>query len=204
MTTPYSTEALQKSAIQHLWMHNRDWVQMAEEGGPNIIVEGKGIRVTDARGKEWIDANGGYVSVNIGYGRAELAEVAREQMRRLPYFPQGSATEPLIRLVEKLAQITPGSLERAWPVTGGTEANETAIKIARAYHKRTGQPGRYKIISRRGSYHGAYGAALWTGGSASRSDYEPAFPGMVFAPQPNPYRCERGGITPSECAILCA
>ena len=154
-------EALRKSALEHLWMHNRDWVQMAEEGGPDIIVEGNGVRVTDAEGKQWIDVHGGYASVNIGYGHTELADVTREQMRRLTYFPQGTATEPLVRLVEKIAQIAPGTLERTWPVTGGTEANETAIKIARAYHKRIGEPGRYKIISRRGSYHGAFGAALW-------------------------------------------
>jgi adenosylmethionine-8-amino-7-oxononanoate aminotransferase len=185
-------------------MHNNDWVQMAEEGGPPIIVEGKGIRVTDTEGKSWIDVNGGYSSVNVGYGRTEIADAAREQMMKLSYFPQGSTTEPLVRLVEKLAQITPGSLERTWPVTGGSEANETAVKIARAYQKRVGQPGRYKIISRRGSYHGATGGVMWMGGTASRSDYEPAYPGMVYVPQPNPYHCDMGGETPSECAIRCA
>ena len=134
---------------------------------------------------------------------AEIAEAMRDQMGRLAYFPQGSTTEPLVRLVEKLAELTPGDLERSWPVTGGSEANETALKIARAYHKRRGESGRYKIISRRGSYHGALGAVMWTGGGA-REDYEPAFPGMVYAPQPNPYRCELGGTTPSECAVRCA
>ena len=113
-------------------MHSRDWVQMAEEGGPLVVVEGDGIRVTDSEGNSWIDVNGGYASVNIGYGRTEIAEAVREQMLKLSYFPQASITEPLVRFVEKLAEITPGSLERAWPVTGGSEANETAIKIARA------------------------------------------------------------------------
>ena len=197
-------ETLRRSALDHLWMHNRDWVQMAEEGGPPIIVEGQGIRVTDSEGKKWIDVNGGYTSVNIGYGRTEIAEAVREQMQRLTYFPQGTTTEPLVRFAEKLAQISPGSLERCWPVTGGSEANETAIKIARAYHKRMGEPGRYKIISRRGSYHGALGAVMWMGGTTERSDYEPAYPGMVYAPQPNPYRCELGGETPSERAVRCA
>ena len=197
-------EALRRSALEHLWMHNRDWVQMAEEGGPPIIVEGKGIRVTDSEGKSWIDVSGGYASVNVGYGRTEIADAAREQMLKLSYFPQGTATEPLVRLAEKLAEITPGSLERSWPVTGGSEANETAIKIARAYHRRLGDSGRYKIISRRGSYHGATGGVMWLGGSTDRSDYEPAYPGMVYAPQPNPYSCELGGKTPSECAVRCA
>ena len=201
MVGDHDTGALRESAREHLWMHNHDWVQMAEEGGPPIVVAGDGIRVTDSEGRTWVDVNGGYASVNVGYGRTEIAEAALGQMRRLAYFPQGSITEPLVRLVEKLAQIAPGNLERSWPVTGGSEANETAIKIARAYHKRRGDPGRYKIISRRGSYHGAIGAVMWTGGGSDRSDYEPAFPGMVYAPQPNPYRCEMGGQTPEECAV---
>ena len=197
-------DQLKRSAVDHLWMHNRDWAQLAEEGGLRVIVEGDGIRVTDSDGRQWIDVQGGYAPVNVGYGRTEIADAMRYQMERLAYFPQGSATEPLVRLVEKLAELTPGDLERSWPVTGGSEANETALKIARAYHKRRGEPGRYKIISRRGSYHGALGAVMWTGGDGAREDYEPAFPGMVYAPQPNPYRCEMGGATPSECAVRCA
>lgn len=204
MVDVQDTQSLRLSALEHLWMHNRDWVEMAEEGEPTIIVEGNGIRVKDSEGKEWIDVHGGYASVNIGYGRTEIAEAVRDQMMKLTYFPQGTTTEPLVRLVEKLAQIAPGSLERTWPVTGGSEANETAVKIARAYQKRVGESGRYKIISRRGSYHGALGAVQWMGGTTDRSDYEPAFPGMVYAPQPLPYRCEFGADTPSECAIKCA
>jgi adenosylmethionine-8-amino-7-oxononanoate aminotransferase len=185
-------------------MHSRDWVQMAEEGGPPIMVEGHGVRVTDSEGNSFIDCNGGYASVNVGYGRTEIAEAARDQMKRLIYFAQGSTTEPVVRLVEKLAQITPGSLERTWPVSGGSEANETAVKIARSYHKRRGEAGRYKIISRKGSYHGATAGVMWMGAPSNVSDYEPAIPGMLYAPQPNPLRCELGGETPSECAIRCA
>jgi len=198
------TETLRRTALEHLWMHSRDWVQMAEEGGPSIMVEGHGVRVTDSEGKSFIDCNGGYTSVNLGYGRTEIAEAARDQMEKLIYFPQGSTTEPMVRLAEKLAQLTPGSLERSWPVSGGSEANETALKIARAYHKRRGEPGRYKIISRKGSYHGATAGVMWMGAPSNVSDYEPALPGMVYAPQPNPLSCELGGATPSECAVRCA
>ena len=202
MVETIDTHSLQKSAQEHLWMHNRDWVQLAEEGGPTIIVEAEGVRAVDSDGKVWLDVNGGYCSVNAGYGRTEIAEAMREQMNRLTYFPQGTTTEPLIRLAEKIADITPGSLNRMWPVTGGSEANETAIKIAKAYQKRVGQPGRYKIISRKGSYHGATGGVMFLG--SVTPDYEPAPTGMVYAPQPNPYRCERGGTTPTECAERCA
>jgi adenosylmethionine-8-amino-7-oxononanoate aminotransferase len=206
MANARDTEELRQASLDHLWMVARDWVQMAEEGGPLIIVDGKGVRVTDSDGVSWIDVNGGFGSVNVGYGRTEIAQEAREQMRRLSYIPSGTITPPLVRLVEKLAQITPGNLERSWPTSGGSEANETAIKMARAYHKRTGEPGRYKIISRRGSYHGSSGGVLWLGGAqpADRLDYEPAPLGMLYAPHPDPYRCELRGQTPSECAILCA
>jgi adenosylmethionine-8-amino-7-oxononanoate aminotransferase len=206
MVAVTDSEALRRSSLKYLWMHNRDWTQMAEDGEPRIMVGGEGVRVTDSEGKTWIDVNGGYNSVNVGYGRTEIADAAYEQMVKLPYFPQGTTTAPTVMFAEKLAQITPGSLERTWPVSGGSEANETALKIARSYHKRRGETGRYKVISRKGSYHGMTGGVLWLGGAgrAAREDFEPAYPGMVYAPQPLPYRCELGGASPSECAVRCA
>ena len=207
MVTTTDYEALRQASLKYQWMHNRDWVQMAEEGEPQVMVEGKGVRVTDSEGRSYIDVNGGYNSVNVGYGRTEIVEAAYEQMLKLTYFPQGTTTVPTIKLAEKLAEITPGSLSRVFPVSGGSEANETALKIVRAYHKRRGEPGRYKIISRRGSYHGMTGGVVWLGGgppAPSREDFEPMYPGMIHAPQPNAYRCEMGGETPSECAIRCA
>lgn len=206
MVATFNSETIRQKSLQYLWMHNRDWSQMAEDGEPSIIVGGKGVRVTDGDGKSWIDVNGGYNSVNVGYGRDEIADAAYEQMMKISYFPNGTTTVPMVELAEKLAEITPGSLNRVFPVSGGSEANETALKIARAYHKRRGDNGRYKVISRRGSYHGTTAGVLWLGGSsaAPRADFEPMYPGMVHAPQPNPYHCELGGETPSECATRCA
>lgn len=200
MTTISEVNSVRQAALDHLWMHNSDWTTMAEEGGPPIMVSGDGVRVTDAEGNVWIDAHGGYASVNAGYGHVAIADAMLEQMQKLTYFPQGTTTAPLIRLVEKLGELAPDNLERVWPVSGGSEANETAVKIARAYHRRRGDPGRYKIISRRGSYHGATGGVMWMGASSGLSDFEPAMPGMLYAPQPNFYRCEFGSSTPSECA----
>ena len=206
VTTTADPEALRQASLKYLWMHNRDWIQMAEEGEPRIMVEGHGVKVTDSAGKTWIDVNGGYNSVNVGYGRTEIVEAAYEQMLKLTYRPSGMATIPNIKLAEKLAEIAPGSLSRVYPTSGGSEANETALKIAKAYHRRRGEPGRYKIISRRGSYHGTTGGVMWLGGTSgtSREAFEPMIPGMLYAPQPNPYRCELGGETPSECATRCA
>ena len=117
MVTTLDTEAVRQASHRYLWMHNRDWVQMAEEGDPLIIVEGNGVRVTDSDGRSWIDVNGGYMSVNVGYGRTEIVEAAYEQMARLAYFPNGTTTVPTIGLAQKLADITPGSLSRVFPVS---------------------------------------------------------------------------------------
>ena len=200
------TDGLRGAAIRHLWMHNRDWTQMAEDGEPMIAARGEGVRIEDSDGNSWIDVNGGYNSVNVGYGRMEIADAAHEQMARLSYFPNGTATEPTAALAKKLAEITPGTLSRSFPVSGGSEANETALKIARAYHRRRGDSGRYKVISRIGSYHGTTAGVLWLGGTpqSARADFEPAYPGMVYAPTPLPYRSSIEGETASECAVRCA
>ena len=186
-------------------MPNADWAQMRLDDEPLIIVGGQGLRVTDSDGNRWIDVNGGYASVNVGYGREEIVDAAYEQMQQIAYFPQQTVTPPTVRLAAKLAEITPGSLSRTFLVTGGSEANETALKIARAYHHRCGEPGRYKIISRKGSYHGATGGVLWMGAvEGTLVDYEPPYPGLLYAPQPNTYRCEFNSESAAECATRCA
>ena len=204
--SPTANEELRQMALDHLWMNSRSWTEMAELGEPNFLVEGDGVRVRDVNGRWWLDVNGGYMSVHAGYGRTEIADAAYEQMKRLPYMANTTTAEPTARLAAKLAEITPGSLTRSYFVSGGSEANESALKIARAYQQRVGAPGRHLIVSRRGSYHGALGQTLWLGGMPGnhREDYGPAYPGMVYGPQPLPYRCEFGGQTPSECAVLCA
>ena len=206
MVSVSDTEALRQASLKYLWMHNRDWVQMAEGGDPQVIVEGKGVKVVDSEGNSYIDVKGGYLCVNIGYGRTEVADAAYEQMVKTAHFPSGATSVPTVKLAQKLADLTPGSLSRTFPVSGGSEANETAIKMVRAYHSRRGESGRYKIISRKGSYHGTTGCVMWLGGhpAAPRSDFEPMYPGMLYAPQPHSNRCEMGGQTASECAVRCA
>ena len=198
---------LRANALKYLWMQNKDWSQMAEEGEPSIFVKGDGIRVTDTEGNSYIDVNAGYNSVNIGYGRSEITEEIYNQMLQVNYFPQGTTSKPTIELAKKLSDLTPGDLSRVFPVSGGSEANETALKIARAYHVKRGDVNRNKIISRRGSYHGTTAGVLWLGGGppvASRDDFEPIYPNMIHGPQPNIYRCEFNSLNNSECAIKSA
>ena len=89
MVTISDSEALRRSSLKYLWMHNRDWTQMAEDGEPRIMVGGEGVRVTDSDGNSWIDVNGGYNSVNAGYGRTEIADAAYEQMKKTPLLSAG-------------------------------------------------------------------------------------------------------------------
>lgn len=197
---------LRRVAGQHLWMHNNDWTQVADLGDPPVFVSGNGIRVTDIDGQIWMDVNDGYFSVNIGHGRTEIADAAYKQMKSLAYSPQSTTTPATNMLAEKLADMTPGTLSHVFPVSGGSEANGTAIEIARAYHRRRHEPGRYKVIGCEGSYHGATTDLLWLGSLTEQltADYESAPSGVLRAPLPNPYRCELGGQSPSECAELCA
>ena len=208
MTTPGETEgrALQRAALDHLWVYMREPAEMAEKGEPQVFVEGDGVWVTDTEGRRFMDPMSGLGLKNVGYGRAEIAEAAYDQMRKLSYMPSGAVAVPTVKLAEKLASMTPGSLSRSYFVSGGSEAVETALKLARAYHKRRGEAGRYKIISRRGSYHGATAGVMALGGAPRmrRTDYEPFAPGFLYAPHPHLYRCEFGSASQSECATKCA
>ena len=203
--TASQTKELQDSALEHLWIYTREPSDMAEKGEPQIFVEGKGCKVTDSMGDTYIDCMSGWWLKNVGYGRTEIADAAYDQMLKITYMPDGSTTEPTIRLAEKVASITPGDLSRCFFSSGGSDAMETALKLARAYFKRVGEPTRTKFISRKGSYHGATFGAMSLGGHPGipTKDYEPLLAGCFHAPQPNPYRCEYGGTTPEECAERC-
>ena len=204
--TEDEAKELQRSALEHLWIYNREPSDMAEKGEPHIFVEGKGCQVTDIQGESFIDAMSGWWLKNVGYGRTEIADAAYEQMLHLTYMPSGSTAPSTIKLAQKIADITPGDLSRCFFTSGGSESVETALKLCRAYQRRQGEPTRYRFISRVGSYHGATFGAMALGGSPliPRDDYEPLMPGSVYVPQPNPYRCQLGGASASECAVKCA
>ena len=178
--TQAQVKELQESALEHLWVYLREPSDMAEKGEPQIFVDGKGCRVTDALGHTYIDGMSGLWLKNVGYGRTEIADAAYQQMLKLTYMPMGTTTEPTIRLAEKVASIAPGDLSRCFFTSGGSEAVETAMKLARAYFKRVGEPTRIKFISRKGSYHGATFGTLALGGSPlfPKGDYEPLLAGV--------------------------
>src|ERR1700678_3747716 len=140
------------------------WGHFARHGPgitPPIITRGEGVTIFDDRGKSYLDALSGLFVVQIGHGRTELAEVAARQAETLAFFPLwGYATPTAIELAERLAHYAPGDLNRVFFTTGGTEAVETAWKVAKQYFKLTGKAGKHKVISRSIAYHGTTQGAL--------------------------------------------
>ena len=140
--------------------------QQHETGAPFIFTEGKGVYLTDITGRKVLEGMASLWNVNVGYGRKELAEAAREQMEKLAYSNSFSSmsNEPAIRLAAKLAEITPGNLSVVFYTSGGSEANDTAYKLARYFWKINGLPQKKKIIARQKAYHGVnIGATSATG-----------------------------------------
>jgi adenosylmethionine-8-amino-7-oxononanoate aminotransferase len=156
------------------------------------MVRGEGTRVYDANGTEYFDGLSGLFTNMLGHGRRELADAAAEQMNTLAFFPLWTYAHPkAIELAEKLASLAPGDLNRVFFTTGGAEANESAWKLARQYHKMRGETDRYKVISRDIAYHGTtLGALTITSLESYRKPFEPLVPGAVKVPTINFYRSE--------------
>lgn len=171
-----------------------------------IMVEGQGAVLRDIDGKEYIDAIGALWLANIGYGRKELAEVARRQMEKLSFWSLfwGYGNVPAVELAARLAEIAPPGLSHVFFTSGGSEANETSIKIARLYHVRRGEPSRRHIIGLARAYHGvSYGAMTATGLETVRQNYEPYVGAFDHIPSAYCYRCPLGKAYPA-CGVACA
>lgn len=182
-------QQLSQSARDHLWMHFTR-LSSYEQSPVPVIVKGEGPYVWDAAGKRYFDGLSGLYVVNAGHGRAEIADAASRQAATLGYFPVWSYAHPTaIELAERLSTLTPGDLNRFFFTSGGSEAVESAWKLARQYHKATGNPNKYKIISRNIAYHGTtMGALSITGIPSIRTPFEPLVPGAVKVPNTNFYR----------------
>ena len=153
-----------------------------------VVEKSEGARITDTDGVEYIDAMAGLWCVNVGYGRKELADAAYEQMMKNPYAPLSQGHLPAVGLAEKINELLGGDYVIFFS-NSGSEANETAFKIARQYHQQKDQSSRYKIISRYRAYHGnSFGALAATGQAERKFKYEPLSPGFVHVAPPDQYR----------------
>jgi adenosylmethionine-8-amino-7-oxononanoate aminotransferase len=181
------TLATMTEPTNHLWLH---FARHGPDITPPIITRGEGVTIFDDRGKSYLDGLSGLFTVQVGHGRTELAEVAGRQASTLAFFPLwGYATPTAIELAERLVHYTPGDLDRVFFTTGGTEAVETAWKVAKQYFKLTGKPGKHKVISRSVAYHGTtQGALAITGLPRYKAPFEPVTPGGFRVPNTNFYR----------------
>lgn len=166
-----------------------DHTQMQVEG-TQVMVSGEGCYLTDATGKRLLDGLAGLWCVNAGYGRREITEAVYEQMQRLPYYCSffNTTNEPAIRLSERLASLAPPRLKHTMFCNSGSEANESALKIIRAWQKLRGKPGKTKILSRTYSYHGVTLATTsMTGLPGCYQPFDLPLPGFIHVPGPHPY-----------------
>ncbi|HEY7225742.1 MAG TPA: aspartate aminotransferase family protein [Micromonosporaceae bacterium] len=185
--------ALDAAAKDHLWMHFTR-LSSYEEAAVPIIVRGEGPYIYDVAGRRYLDGLSGLFVVQVGHGRRELAEAAAKQAEQLAFFPLWSYAHPTaIELADRLADLAPGDLNRIFFTTGGSEAVESAWKLARSYFRRVGKPGKHKVISRNIAYHGtSMGALSITGLPGIKADFEPLVPSGIRVPNTNLYRAPAG------------
>ena len=172
--------------------------------GARVITRAKGVMLTDSEGQEILDGMAGLWCVNLGYGREELAEVAARQMRELAFYNTFfmSTHVPAIALAAKLAELAPGDLNHVFYSSGGSEANETNIRMVRRYWDQMGKPEKHVIIARKNAYHGtSMGAASLGGMAGMHAQGGLPIPGIVHIGQPDWYS-EGGEMSPEEFGLM--
>jgi adenosylmethionine-8-amino-7-oxononanoate aminotransferase len=169
------------------------------------IVKAEGIYLFDDKGNRYIDASGGAIVCSIGHGVEEIAEVVAAQMNKVAFvFRRAFQTPELEEAAARVCETTGGDMDRVFFVSGGSEATETAVKLARKYHIDNGHPSKFRVISRWQSYHGAtLGALSWSGFTSRRADFTPYLKDFVHLPATYCYRCWYGK-SPDTCSHECA
>ncbi|WP_108813579.1 aspartate aminotransferase family protein [Loktanella sp. Alg231-35] len=193
---PPTAELQEMDAAHHL--HPFTHANELSDKGPRVITAANGVWLKDSEGEEIIDGMAGLWCVNIGYGRDELAEAAARQMKELPYYNTFFQTThvPAIMLAQKLAELAPGDLNHVFFASGGSDANDTNIRLVRTYWAEKGQPDRDVIISRWNAYHGStIGGASLGGMKGMHGQGSLPIPGIEFIDQPN-WWAEGGDTTP--------
>jgi adenosylmethionine-8-amino-7-oxononanoate aminotransferase len=197
-----------KGLPYHLWnpFSNVEEILSIMDIGPMMIVRGEGPYVFNERGDKFINCMSGLWNVAVGHGRQELVDAACEQMRTLAFASCFRQAHPVaMALAEKLVQVSGGHYQRVYLGTNGSEAVETAIKMARQYHRQGPEKSRYKIISLKNSYHGvSYGAMSTSGLAEEREKFGPLPPGFVQIDPPYCYRCPYGQTDYPSCSLVCA
>ena len=172
-----------------------------DEGGSRINTQAEGIYLTDSEGHRLLDGMAGLWCVNVGYGRAELAEAAYRQMLELPYYNTffKTATPPAVELSEKLAEIAPEGLNRAFFGSSGSESNDSVVRLVRRYWNLRGQPEKSHIVSRTYAYHGSTMASASLGGMVGMQEgFGLPLPGFHHVMPPYWFDFAEAGETPAD------
>lgn len=174
---------------------------------PTIVTGASGVRITDIDGHEVVDAVGGLWNVNLGFSCKPVKDAIAAQLDRLPYYSifRGTTNDNVIQLAEELRDFfEPDGLSRAFYTSGGSDSVETALRLARQYHKVRGEAGRVKYLSLKKGYHGThFGGASVNGNANFRTNYEPLLPGCFQIPAPYTYRNPFNEPDPAKLAQLC-
>ena len=189
-----------QSDLKNVWHH----LTLHKGQAPMIVVEGKGLRITDINGKEYLDAtSGGVWCVNVGYGRKEIADAVHEQMVKMAYYAASGGNLPTIEFSERLVNCMPG-LSRVYLSNSGSEANEKAYKMVRLRAYNSDTPEKKKVLYRYRDYHGTTIAALSSTGQPERKEcFGPFVEGFVEVPHACCYRCAFNKSYPG-CNLECA
>lgn len=189
---PYDLNEIVSSDKTHLWHHLTQHKPL-QSTDPMIIVEGKGMRVKDINGREYLDAvSGGVWTVNVGYGRESIANAVRDQLVKMCYFANSAGNIPSIQFAERLIEKMPG-LSRVYYSNSGSEANEKGFKLVRQLAAMKNDGKKHKVIYRDRDYHGTTITTLSACGQSQRKDqYGPYTPGFVEIPHCLAYRAANG------------
>ena len=206
MPRNYDIAELRRLDVAHHLPAQQDYRLMEQIGGSRIVTHADGCTIVDGDGHRILDGMAGLWCVNVGYGRAELADVAAEQMRELPFYNTffKTVTPPAVLLAAKIASLTDGRLPHVFFNTSGSEANDTIFRMVRHYWKTKGEPERTVFISRHNAYHGSTVAGVSLGGmKAMHAQGNLPIPGIEHVRQPYWYN-EGGDMDPEAFGLLCA
>lgn len=198
---------LKENNGRHMW-HPMTSPKDSHDNPPKIITGAAGVSVTDIDGHTVVDGVGGLWNVNLGYSCQPVKDAIASQLDTLPYYStfRGTSNDAAIELSYELGQFfAPDGLSRAFFTSGGSDSVETALRLARQYHKLRGEAGRTKFLSLKKGYHGTHiGGASVNGNANFRTAYEPLLPGCYHIPAPYTYRNPFNETDPERLAHLCA
>jgi len=197
---------LKENNARFLW-HPMTSPDDSHTTAPKIITDSEGVEIQDIDGHKVVDAVGGLWNVNLGYSCQPVKDAIATQLAKMPYYStfRGTTNDAAIELSYELAEFfEPDGLSRAFFTSGGSDSVETALRLARQYHKLRGESGRTKFISLKKGYHGTHmGGASVNGNAPFREAYEPLLPGCFHIPAPYTYRNPFNETDPEKLAHLC-